>query len=640
MRQNAVVLKKHYTASAASVPSRSCIMTGQYPTETGVTQTDGLFKTTEDVPFLDSIGTPTIGDWFRAAGYKTHYFGKWHVSDPGPPDYLEPWGFADWESSYPEPHGGTSSNLGVFRDVVFTENIVNFLNNAGADTSGVPWLTVASLVNPHDISSWPINWMAPGGTGVVGWQNYPPPPSIPAMGAKSRFDTCWTIINGDSVQRIFQVDLNPDGFPQNNSFLSPTYNESLVFKPRCQQDYMLKWGLAWGANTDYTFIQSGLPVRSPHPFQLQGNNYAPWSLSYNQFYAYCHYLADLQIRKILQALDSSRLTDNTIVVFISDHGEMASAHGGTIQKWHNAYEETVRVPMIISSPLVNANSSEMREIMQPTSSIDLAPTLLGLAGIKEKEIRSKMAAGHSHAGGKSFSGADLSSYIKGANSGPIIGPDGNPRTGVLFMSDDMITELGAVNPGDKKKAIYNLFLERVDSTINLGYRIDTGTVRQPNNMRAFCTGDWKIVQYVDAKGVEKDQWELYFLNWDPIEQTNLVDFQTGTIRIDVSVPGMTTEELRLKNVSLRNELSRALSVTETPQPSKQFNLFQNFPNPFSRQTVLSFNIPESGPVSLTVADLSGKEVSPLINQKLAAGYHQYNFDGNLLPSGVYLIKLT
>lgn len=44
LRQNAVILKKHYTASAASVPSRSCIMTGQYPTVTGVERTDGLFK--------------------------------------------------------------------------------------------------------------------------------------------------------------------------------------------------------------------------------------------------------------------------------------------------------------------------------------------------------------------------------------------------------------------------------------------------------------------------------------------------------------------------------------------------------------------------------------------------------------------
>jgi arylsulfatase A-like enzyme len=640
LRQNAVVLKKNYTASAASVPSRSCIMTGQYSTATGVDQTDGLFKSAEDVPFLDSIGTPTIGDWFRAVGYSTHYFGKWHVSEAKPPDYLEPWGFSDWESSNPEPHGGTSSNLGVFRDVLFTEKIVDFLNAKGTDTSTKPWITVGSLVNPHDVSSYPINWQAPGVTGVVPWINYPPPLSIPAMGAKSRNDTVMTVINGDTVERIFQVDLNPDGFPQNNSFLPRTYSESLGTKPGCQQDNAVKWGLAYGASTDFNFMQKKLPFRSPLPFQLQGAYDSAWSLSYNQFYLYAHYLADLQLRKILQALDASGLTDNTIVVFISDHGEMTAAHGGMIQKWHNAYEETVRVPLVISSPLVNANSQTIREILQPTSSMDLAPTLLALAGYKEDQVRSKMIAIHGQPAVQPFPGADLSSHIKGTSTGPIIGPDGNPRTGVLFMSNDMITELGANNPGDIKKGSYNLFLNRVDSTIALGYALTSGAVRQPNNLRAFCTGDWKIVQYVDPKGAEKDQWELYCLTTDPVELINLVNYQTGNVRDDVFVPGMTREELILKNDYLRAQLAHATSVAEIPPAEKQIKLFQNLPNPFTLQTTIPFYIPEAGPVRLTVADQSGKEVMVVVNKTLPAGSHRFDVDGSRLPSGVYLVTLT
>ncbi len=636
LRQNAVILKEHYTASAASVPSRSCIMTGQYPMVTGVTQTDGLFKSADDVPFLDPNGTPTIGDWFASVGYTTHYFGKWHVSEAKPPDYLEPWGFSDWESSYPEPHGGTSSNLGVFRDVVFTENIVDFLNKEGNDTSGVPWLTVASIVNPHDVSAWPINWQVPGGGGVVGWDGYPPPPSIPAQGEKSRIDTCWTIINGDSVQRIFQVDLNPDGFPQNNSFLPPTYSETLGFKPWCQQDYMLKWGLAWGSNTDYNFIQKGIGVRSPHPFQLQGANDSAWSLSYIQFYHYCEYLAELRIRKILQALDSNSLTDNTIVVFLSDHGDMTTAHGGMIQKWQNAYEESTRVPMIISSPLVNSNKNEMREILQPTSSIDLAPTLLGLAGFKADSLVIKTGTIKGHATATLFAGADLSSHIKGTNTGPITGPDGTPRTGVLFVSSDMITEFA----DNSKTGQYNLFLQRVDSTMNLGYPLVSGPVRQPNNPQAFCTGNWKIVQYVDPKGIEKDQWELYCLTNDPNELDNLDDYTTGLIRPGASVPGMTTAELILKNESLKKQLTHAIGIAETAPPSKQLTLFQNMPNPFNQQTIIPFYIPEAGPVRLSVTDLTGKEVLVLVNQALPAGSHKYNVDASLLSSGVYLITIN
>jgi hypothetical protein len=207
------------------------------------------------------------------------------------------------------------------------------------------------------------------------------------------------------------------------------------------------------------------------------------------------------------------------------------------------------------------------------------------------------------------------------------------------MGNDLITELGTINPGADKTETFNLFLGRVDSTINLGYPLDTGTVRQPCKMSAFCTGDWKIVQYVDPKGVENEQWELYCLTSDPNELTNLVDYRTGIIREDVSVPGMTAEELRLKNIYLKEQLANATSVSETGTSPKQITLFQNLPNPFSRQTTIPFYIPQSGPVQLTVNDMTGKELQILVNKTLPAGSHKYNFDASQLPSGVYLVKL-
>ena len=74
-------------------------------------------------------------------------------------------------------------------------------------------------------------------------------------------------------------------------------------------------------------------------------------------------------------------------------------------------------------------------------------------------------------------------------------------------------------------------------------------------MRALCTGDWKIIRYVDPNGVEPDEWELYYQVTDPIEQTNIVDFSTGDVRGDVTVPGWTTAELRVKNEQLKVELA-------------------------------------------------------------------------------------
>lgn len=556
LRQNAVVLRKHYTASSACVPSRTCIMTGQYPSITGVDQTDGLFKTPHDVSFLDPDGIPTIGDWFRAVGYTTHYFGKWHVSEASADtQYLEPWGFSDWEKSYPDAHAGNAYNSGAFRDIGLAENVEAFLKKMSSDAPARPWFAVGSLLNPHDCSIWPINWQtppnpaAPQGNGVVPWRAYPPPPPNPAMGDISLEGT---VCPGTDHEKTITVALNPKDFPQNNSALPRTYAETLNDKPRCQKDYALKWGLAFAGNTDYGLIGK-TPIRSPLPFQLQADPEA-WSLGYNQFYFYLHYLLDIQIDKIFKALDGSGMAENTIIIFISDHGDMTGAHGGMIQKWHNAYEESIRVPMVISSPLVNKNKQEMREILQPTSSIDFAPTVLALAGYREKQVQCIMKHLHGDAAVKPFAGADLSAHIKGEKKGAVVGPDKNSREGVFFMSNDMITELG---PSKAKQDQYDLFLEYVNQAIGAGKPLVQGPVRQPNHVRALCTGDWKIVHYIDPQGVEKDEWELYCLTADPIEQNNLVDFSTGEVRDGVPMPpGFTKEALKSKATELKAALAK------------------------------------------------------------------------------------
>jgi arylsulfatase A-like enzyme len=447
LRQNSVVMRKHYTASAACVPSRTCIMTGQYSSVTGSDQTDRIFKTASDLPWLDPDGAPTIGDWFRAIGYKTHYFGKWHVSeveDGG--DYLEPFGFSDWEKSYPEPHGGGATNIGVNRDIQFADLVVEFLNERGSDASKVPWFAVGSLLDPHDCGAWPIPWQMPDilvpevCDTVVKWKDYPPPPPIPSKGEEAQFDH--TDLDGNPQP----IPLNPGGFPQENSSLPPTYAETLDTKPRCQKDYALKFELAMKALHNSVLKETG--KSSACPFKLQEDPEA-WYRAYNQFYFYSLYLADRQICKMLNALDENGLADNTIVVFLSDHGEMTGAHGGMIQKWHTAYEEAVRVPMVISSPLVNKDREQMREISQPTSSIDFAPTMLGLAGLSTKLARSIMKAFYGRENVKPFAGADLSSHVKGERKGPIIGPDGK-RNGVFFMTNDMITELAELASEDKQ----------------------------------------------------------------------------------------------------------------------------------------------------------------------------------------------
>lgn len=71
----------------------------------------------------------------------------------------------------------------------------------------------------------------------------------------------------------------------------------------------------------------------------------------------------------------------------------------------------------------------------------------------------------------------------------------------------------------------------------------------------------------------------------------------------------------------------------------QFSLGAAFPNPFNPSTNISFEIPTASFVRLVVYDILGREVVQLVNEEKTSGRHTVAFDGNNLPSGVYLYRL-
>jgi len=72
----------------------------------------------------------------------------------------------------------------------------------------------------------------------------------------------------------------------------------------------------------------------------------------------------------------------------------------------------------------------------------------------------------------------------------------------------------------------------------------------------------------------------------------------------------------------------------------EYALYQNYPNPFNPETIIKFDLPKSGNVSLKIFNLLGEEVATLVNGQLEAGSYKYNFNAKNLPSGIYLYKLT
>ena len=125
-----------YCTSPVCGPSRSSIVTGCMPHETGV----DLNGQTPD-PAI-----PNLGQIFRDAGYETAWTGKWHLpgSYPRPPDGTIP-GFECLH--VPE---GTKFMLGDQTDAAVTDQAVAFLRKK----HDRPWLLAVSLHNPHDICWW------------------------------------------------------------------------------------------------------------------------------------------------------------------------------------------------------------------------------------------------------------------------------------------------------------------------------------------------------------------------------------------------------------------------------------------------------------------------------------------------------
>lgn len=103
--------------------------------------------------------------------------------------------------------------------------------------------------------------------------------------------------------------------------------------------------------------------------------------------------------------------------------------------------------------------------------------------------------------------------------------------------------------------------------------------------------------------------------------------------------GGTKFKYRLKQIDNdgKYEYSSVVSI-ETKVPNK-FILNQNYPNPFNPSTAITYSIPTSSKVTLTVYDVLGKLIATLVNTDQEAGSYSVNFNADGLISGIYFYKI-
>jgi hypothetical protein len=72
---------------------------------------------------------------------------------------------------------------------------------------------------------------------------------------------------------------------------------------------------------------------------------------------------------------------------------------------------------------------------------------------------------------------------------------------------------------------------------------------------------------------------------------------------------------------------------------KKYELAQNYPNPFNPTTVIGWQLAVGNEVELSIYNILGQKVTTLVSGKMAAGYHEIEFNGRNLSSGVYLYRI-
>lgn len=128
------------------------------------------------------------------------------------------------------------------------------------------------------------------------------------------------------------------------------------------------------------------------------------------------------------------------------------------------------------------------------------------------------------------------------------------------------------------------------------------------------------------------------------EQINLNNYIGQRLKIrfnlitDNGVPGdgFYFDNFRVVNYK---DVGTGIVQTSTAIPN-EFKLYQNYPNPFNPTTNLEFGIKDLGFVTLKIFDVTGKEISTLVNSDLSPGKYKYEFDASHLASGIYFYTLN
>ncbi|MFT5143024.1 MAG: putative repeat protein (TIGR01451 family) [Thalassolituus oleivorans] len=155
---------------------------------------------------------------------------------------------------------------------------------------------------------------------------------------------------------------------------------------------------------------------------------------------------------------------------------------------------------------------------------------------------------------------------------------------------------------------------------------------KPNNGTTLL--DYSLFTAIWGAGIFKLEGDRYYTNWDPVLLKNM-DTSALLVHDGTLIVGTNGQGMYEVNIAA----SSTASESEGAEIPEGFSLQQNYPNPFNPTTSISFDLPETSAVRLSVFDVLGRELAVLVDGKLTAGAHAVSFDATGFQSGMYIYRL-
>lgn len=362
LAQESSVFTKAYCQTPLCTPSRASIITGQYPHAHGIVNNVMLKDypmcggpVTEEGINNEDITTEKI---LWGNGYKTAHYGKWHLSG----DDLE-----YYKNMYREHY-----------------EYVDDMNEIFCETEAL---------DRHKYMDW-YGWKMPIETTSEfkkaarqvseRWRNAGRLGDFYSKIGRLCLDVEDTYdykVADKSINFIKNVDNTP--FMLTCSFNSP-HDPNIIPSP-----YYEKINIDDIKCDVNKFCEEYFDGNLSKEVALQGGN--EFLKEFLKVYYASILFIDDQIGRVLQALDESGKREDTIIVFLSDHGDMAGGHGMFWKSTCAFYDEVARVPLLISCNDMMAKG----KYDYPIELVDVMPTLLELCNIKcDAKIHGKSLVGY------------------------------------------------------------------------------------------------------------------------------------------------------------------------------------------------------------------------------------------------------